>query len=110
MNDTTDIKEKRSTKKWLSISTIFYICLFPFLFYFSLFSFMVFDNPNMTTVMGIFFIFLFLTIPISIPVSVFLMWRRYFQMQYSKASFHCCIPIITLVASYFLIDFFGMFV
>jgi hypothetical protein len=71
---------------------------------------MAFDNPRMTTFMGLLFIFLFLCIPLSIPVSIFFMWRRYFQMHYSKARFHCCLPIIIALVNYFLIELLGWFV
>ena len=108
MDELVSLKERRSTCRWITTSTIIYLILFPILFYLSLLSFMVFDNPHMTTFMGLLFIFLFLCIPLSIPVSIFFMWRRYFQMQYSKACFHCGVPIITALVNYFLIEFLGL--
>lgn len=110
MDDLAPSKERQSCCRWISASTIIYLLLFPFLFFMSLFSFMAFDNPHMTTFMGLSFIFLFLCIPLSIPVSIFFMWRRYFQMQYSKACFHCAVPIVTAFVNYFLIEFLGLFV
>ncbi len=71
---------------------------------------MAFDNPHMTNFVGLLFIFLFLCIPLSIPVSIFFMWRRYFQMQYSKAFFHCSVPIITALVNYLLIELMGLFI
>jgi len=110
MHDLTPSKERQFSCRLISFSTIIYLLLFPFLFYMSLFSFMAFDNPRMTTFLGLLFIFLFLCIPLSIPVSIFFMWRRYFQMQYSKAHFHCAVPIITGFVNYTLIEVLGLFV
>ena len=110
MDDLVSSKERQSSCRWVLVSTIIYLLLFPFLFFMSLFSFMAFDNPHMTTFMGLLFIFLFLCISLSIPVSIFFMWRRYFQMQYSKVYFHCAVPIITAFVNYFLIEFLGLFV
>jgi hypothetical protein len=108
MNELISFEEKRA-QRWIIISTVVYSFLVPFLFWMSLFSFMAFDDPHMTKLLGLLFIFLFLCIPLSIPVAIFFMWRRYFQKQYAKARFYCSIPLVTALACYFATKFLELF-
>ena len=91
----------------LTTMTVLYLLIFPFVLYMHLFSVMVFDNPNMTRFGGLTIIGLALTIPLSIPVANFLMWRRFDQKQYSKAWFHCLLPILVGFISYGFIEIIG---
>lgn len=109
MNGLISSKEGRSTCIWVTISTIIYLIIFPIFFTFSLFSFMVFDKPYMPTFLALLFVFLSLCIPLSIPVSIFFMWCRYFQRKYSKACFHCGVPILTAIVNFVLGGFLEFF-
>ena len=104
-------KSALSKVKWiawnLSIVTVLYLLVFPFVLYMHLFSVMVFDNPNITRFGGLTIIGFALTIPLSIPVAIFLMWRRFNQKQYAKAYFHCIAPFLVGFVSYGLVEIIG---
>jgi hypothetical protein len=78
----------------LWIATCFYSLIFFPYFYASLFSLAIFASPNMTLIRGLIFIGLFLTVPISLLFSIFFMWRKFNQKQYSRAYFYCVLPIL----------------
>ena len=75
------LKEQKTTKRRLIIYTIIYLCFFPFALIFSLFSFMVFDDPGMTIFLGLFIMSIFFIVPLSILVYIFLIWRKYFNRE-----------------------------
>ena len=99
----------KSVARNLSIVTFFYLLALPFVLYMHLFSMMVFGNPNMTPFGGLTIIGLALTIPTSIPIAIFFMWRRFNQRQYSKAYFYCITPFLVGFVSYGLIEIIGNF-
>lgn len=87
--------------KWLAIlSTIFYIAVFPSLMQLSLLTLMVFGSPNMTTLGKYSFVFLSLIVPISMPIAVYYLWKRYSTMEYAKACFYCILPVLIAIISY----------
>lgn len=88
---------KKTTKYLAVVSTFIYIVLFPFFFYMGLLSSMVFDNPRMTTPVGLSIVFLTLLISLSMPVSIYLIWSRYLRGLYKKALFFCTLPLITFI-------------
>lgn len=103
-------KEKKSTKRFATIFTMIYVILFPFLFYMAMLSGMIFDNPHMTNTLGLTIIFTTFCIPLSIPVSIYLIWSRYLRGQYKKAVFFCWLPLLTLVVVCFLIEILPFFI
>lgn len=84
----------KGTKYWAIFWTILYIILFPFLFYTAMLTTMVFDNPSMTTAVGISIIIICFFVPLSIPISVFFIWSNYWRAQYKKTRFFCALPIL----------------
>ena len=106
IDDTRNLKEQAATRRWIWAVMLIYLILFPFLLYASLFSFMIFERPG-AKILQLTFIALFLSIPLSIPVSIFFMWRKYFQKKYSQVRFYFSVPIITTVICYFLIEAVG---
>jgi hypothetical protein len=99
------IASDRKRAKWgATICTVVYVLLFPVFFYMALFSMMVFDNPHMTTPLGLLIIFMTFWIPLSMPVSIYLMWSRYCRHQYKKAGFCCALPLITFCGVYLMLD------
>lgn len=107
-NDAELLKQQKITKRRIWIVTLFYLIPFPFLLYVSLFSVAIL-NPSGIKLLQWAFILLCLSIPLSIPVSIFFMWHRYFQKKYLKINFYFVLPIITTVSCYFLIEFLGSF-
>jgi len=98
----TDSKERTTTRRWIWVTMILYLIPFPFLLYGSLFSVAIL-NPSGSRVFQMSLILLFLSIPLSIPISIYFMWRRYFQKQYSAVLFYFVLPIIVIVVCYYLI-------
>lgn len=107
-NEADLFKRQKITKRWIWIMTLFYAIPFPFLLYASLFSVAIL-NPSGIKFLQWTFIFFCLSIPLSIPLSIFFMWRQYFQKKYSQACFYFVLPIIIVVTNYFLIEFVGLF-
>jgi hypothetical protein len=101
-DDAADLKEQTTTRRWIWAVMLLYLIPFPFLLYGSLFSVAIL-NPSGSKVFQMTFIFLFLSVPVSIPVSIYFMWRRYFQKRYSAVRFYFALPIITTIFCYYLI-------
>ncbi len=103
MTDKTSIlKSQRITRRWMWIMTLLYLVPFPILLYASLFSVAILE-PTGSKFLQVIFIVLCL----SIPPSIYFMWRRYLQSAYPKARFYCVVPIITGAVCYFLIECMG---
>ena len=104
---TTLLKSQRITRRWMWIMTLLYLVPFPILLYASLFSLAILE-PTGSKFPQVIFIILCLSIPLSIPPSIYFMWRRYFQGNYPKARLFCVAPIITGTVCYFLIECMGL--
>lgn len=81
-----------SLKVGLSICTIIYVILFPFLFYAALLSAMVADSPRATPLFVGLTMFVVFWLPLSVPISIYLMWSRYLRNQQSKARIFAGLP------------------
>jgi threonine/homoserine/homoserine lactone efflux protein len=98
--------EPTSSKKckWgLIFCTAIYTLLFPFLFYMALLSAMVSDNPRITSFFVGVIMLIVLCIPLSIPISIYFMWSRYFRKQYDKARLFSWIPFYIIAAVFVLL-------
>ena len=95
---------KKSMKRYLIVCTGIYVILFPFLFYIALLSSMIFDNSGTPSILGALIIFIIFWIPLSIPLSIYLMWSRYFRQQYAKIQFFSGLPLFTFGGVFFIID------
>lgn len=97
----TGISEFMSYKKKAKICAIIwtfvYILFFPFLCYSAMLSFMVFDRPNISTPLGLSIIFIIFLIPLSLPLSVDLMWSSFICKEYKKVLFLWTIPFLTII-------------
>lgn len=104
MTDVPAESEPRSSKnRGLILCTAVYVLLFPFFFYMALLSAMVSDNPNiMPFLVGVIMLIVF-CIPLSIPISIYLMWSRYFRKQYDKARSFYWIPVYVIAAVFVLL-------
>jgi len=89
---------KRKAKICAVIWTIIYVLLLPLLSYFALLSAMIFDNPHLSIPKGLSIIFTISLIPLSLPVSIDLMWSSYVCKEYSKTLFFWSVPWLTLIA------------
>ena len=89
---------KRKAKICAVAWTIIYVLLLPLLSYFALLSAMIFDNPHLSTSKGLSIIFTISLIPLSLPVSIDLMWSSYACEEYGKTLFFWSVPWLTLIA------------
>ncbi len=88
---------KRKARLCAIAWTIIYSLLFPVLVYFALFSAMVFDSPGLSLLRGLSIIFIISLIPLSLPVSIDLMWSSYVGEEYSKTLIFWSVPWLTLI-------------
>lgn len=86
-------KAKLCAKSW----TIIYALLFPIFSYFALLSAMVFDNPQLSIPVGLSIIFLFSLIPLSLPLSIELMWSSFMCEEYSRTLIFWSLPWVTII-------------
>jgi len=98
------LKKQKMTKLCGFISTVIYLVLFPILLYFSLFSFMAFDDPHMTVPLGWTYILLFLSIPLSIPIALFFIWLKYSRAEYQKSMIFCGLPLLIATISIGIVE------
>jgi hypothetical protein len=96
---------RRKAKICAIIWTIIYTLLFPVLAYFALFSAMVFDKPDLSILKGLSIIFIVSLLPLSLPVSIDLMWSSYVGEEYDKTLIFWSVPWLTLI-SVLALDFF----
>jgi len=99
---------KRKAKICSTVWTVIYILLFPLLVYFALFSAMAFDSPHISTLKGLSIIFFVSLIPLSLPVSIDLMWSSYVCEEYDKTLIFWSVPWLTLMFV-FALDFIVKF-
>ncbi len=89
---------KKKAKICATTWTIIYSLFFPLLSYFALLSAMIFDDPHLSIPKGLSIIFTISLIPLSLPVSVDLMWSSYACEEYGKTLFFWSVPWLTLIA------------
>lgn len=109
-NATAQLKKQKTTKWWILTMTLLYLVAFPVLLYASFFSVAVLESASaIKEFFQLIFVFVCFCVPLSIPLSIYFMWRRYFQREYKKAYFYCAVPIVTSIVVYVLIQLVGRF-
>jgi hypothetical protein len=93
----------KKCKRELILCTVIYVLLFPFLLYMALLSSMVSDSPRITPFFVGVIMFIVFCIPLSIPISIYFMWSRYFREQYGKARLFSCIPFYVMAGVFVLL-------
>lgn len=87
---------KRAAIVFAIFWSVVYTLLFPVVIHFSLAGFMIFDRPGLSTSTGLAFVLMIYLIPLSMPVSVDLMWSSYVEKKYNKTLVFWLIPWVTL--------------
>jgi hypothetical protein len=88
----------------LWLATCLYLLIFFPYFYISLFSLAIFGVPDTTLSRGLIIVGLFLTVPFSLLFSIFFMWRKFDQKQYSRAYFYFVLPLLVGLICYGLAE------
>lgn len=83
---------KKSAKWFIICVTAIYGLAFPILFMMALFSFMIFDSPQMTALIGYTVILLIFCVPFSIPLALYRMWYYYSQREYKRMYLYTLFP------------------
>lgn len=104
MNDNADECKRKTAKYYASVLTLVYIVLFPFFFYVALLSSMMFGNPKTTLFIGMSIMFIMFWIPLSIPISIYLMWSRFSQHKYKNTLLWGLLPFFTFAIAMVLVE------
>ncbi len=94
---------KKITKYLAIVFTIIYIASFHSCFYLGMASFMIFGSPHSIFPVDLLIVFLMLSISLSMPFSIYLIWSSYRQGLYKKTLFFCVLPSTIYVAVYLII-------
>lgn len=93
------VKQRRSAKRWGTTITVFYIIIFCAHFCVSLVALSgLAQINNWLQLLGLFF--LLLIIPLSVPASIVLAWRQYFQKKYTKVRLYSVVFFILVVINW----------
>ncbi len=76
------------------ICSFLYLALFFPSFYVAILAPNLFENAHMTASIGIIVVFLSVSVPLSIVVSIGLIWFMYFRGAYKNVYFFCLFPLI----------------
>ncbi len=100
-----DSEEQKRARLWGFICSFVYLACFFLSFYLFVFVPQLLGNPEMTTQIGLLLIFLSLLTPLSIVVTIGLIWNRYIHKDYKAVYYSCLIPPITVVLVVVLLKF-----
>ena len=86
--------------KWgLGICTTIYVLAFPFLLGMAFVcSMLAFERPTETPLTIGVIVVVMSCVPLSVPVSIYLLWSRYFRRQVNKALIFAGLPVYVFVA------------
>lgn len=96
-------EQKRAMLCGLVCSVVYLACFF-LSFYLFVFVPGLLGNPQMTTGLGLLLVFLSLCAPLSIVVSIGLIWNSYLNQNYKRVYLACYIPPITVVTIIILLQ------
>jgi membrane protein YdbS with pleckstrin-like domain len=92
-------KQKKVTRIFAWISTALYLIFFLPVFRAWLFMVAILESSNVSQLFGSIYLFAWLTVPLSMPISVILIWHRYCKKEYAKANIFCLIPIFAILGA-----------
>jgi len=102
-----DEERKRAFYWGLGCSLLYLACFF-LSFYLFVFVPQLLGNPDMTTGVGLWLIFLSLWTPLSIVISIALIWNRYLNQNYRGLYFACLIPPATVIVVVMLLNIINL--
>jgi hypothetical protein len=102
-------KEQRVTRWWAFIWTLIYLVLLPPFSWMALF--WAASAVDELSLEKIFITFTWFWTPLSILVSLYLIWSNYFHREYKRSKLSCGLPCLTFcafVCANALVDFFRL--
>ncbi len=85
---------KKTIRRWLTFLTLVYLVFFPLYCLTALIVHVQFRHELLSFGLGLVYVILFYSIPVSIPISIYLMWFNYRKCQYRRAYIFCALPIL----------------
>lgn len=98
-------EQQRRARFWGIIISLAYLACFFLSFYSFVFVPQLLGNPDVTTNVGLALIFLSLLTPLSIVVSIALIWNRYLKDDFKGLYLSSLIPIITFIIVLIVLKF-----
>lgn len=92
-------RDQNKTQICAGTTIILYLFLLPEFSMMALASSLIFDNPNMTEILGLPFVFLFFSVPLSVPITLYMVWREYSRGKYTMSCWLCLIPLFLIIAT-----------
>ena len=89
--------EQKTARLCGFICSFAYLAMFFLSFYLFIFVPQLLGNPEMTTSIGLLLIGLSLLTPLSIVISIALIWNRYLNQDYNGLYLACFIPPATVI-------------
>lgn len=89
-------KDRKVTKRCAWFATIIYILIFPFVMRLLAFALLIMPSAGVDIrgiLIGLPMILTCLSIPLSIPLALYLIWSRYFRSNYLWSREFCFLPI-----------------
>ncbi len=96
--------QQKKLKQKLAIYTVIYVVLFPILWIAGMVSPMVASGPRTPDFLVLPLIILVFLMPLSVPVSIYLMWSRYCSRKYDKARIFAVLPIYTIIFVFVMLE------
>jgi hypothetical protein len=81
------------------ICSILYLALFFPSFYIFMLAPGMFENPHMTDAIGIMLIVIDICVPLSLIVSLWMIWQKYWQGAYRAVYAACALPVVTCLTA-----------
>ncbi len=102
-------EERKRAFFWGFTCSFIYLACFFLSFYLFVFAPQLLGNPDMTTGIGLSLIFLSLLTPLSIVVSIFLIWNRYLNQKYRGMYLSCLLPPAVVLIVIILLNTINLF-
>jgi len=107
----TNVLQAKTLKWGFSICTVIYVVAFPFLIAMAFIcSMLAFERPTETPFTIGVLVFTMSSLPLSVPVSIYLMWSRYFRSQVNKALIFAGLPFYAFPAMLFICGMLDAFI
>jgi|GEM_PF-3294804 len=95
------IQEKKKTFRSILFWSIFYVIFFPVALWCSLEGGLIGENSHVPYVVVLAAVFSFMCVPVSMPVTIVMMRRKYVAQDYEKTRQYCALPLFIFIGTFF---------